>query len=87
MTKMETPHRHDHRHDHCHDLLSELSACLDGEAEQQLCAEIERHMQDCANCRAVVNTLDRTVRIYRTLPAPEMPAGVEERLLRVLRIA
>ena len=68
----------------CHDLLRDLSAYLDGEAEQHICAEIERHMQDCDTCRVVVNTLDRTVTLYRDLPAPEMPTGLEDRLLRVL---
>lgn len=71
---------------HCHDLLHDLSAYLDGEAEQRVCAEIERHMQDCANCRAVVNTLDRTVRIYRDLPDPELPADIGSRLLRILQL-
>ncbi len=71
---------------HCHELLGELSAYLDGEASQRVCAEIERHLQECANCRAVVNTLDRTVTLYRTLPAPTVPAEVEERLWRVLRL-
>ena len=71
---------------HCHDLLRDLSAYLDGEAEQQLCAEIERHMHNCANCRAVVNTLDRTVTLYRDLPTPELPTELQTRLLRVLHL-
>ena len=73
-------------HPHCHDLLGNLSAYLDGEASESLCAEIEQHMASCANCRAVINTLDKTVSLYQALPAPELPTGVEERLLRVLRL-
>ncbi len=73
-------------HPQCHDLLGDLSAYLDGEASENVCAEIERHMESCANCRAVVNTLDKTVSLYQALPAPDVPSGVEERLLRVLRL-
>jgi anti-sigma factor RsiW len=71
-------------HPHCRDLLAELSAYLDGEAAQSVCAEIERHLQSCPDCCAVVNTLDHTVALDRALPAPGFPAGVEERLLRLL---
>ena len=71
---------------HCHDLLQDLSAYLDGDAAQHICVEIEQHMQDCANCRAVVNTLDRTISLYRDLPTPELPTGLQTHLLRVLHL-
>jgi anti-sigma factor RsiW len=73
-------------HPHCRDLLAQLSAYLDGEAAQSVCAEIDLHLQSCSDCRAVVNTLDHTVALYRALPVPELPAGVEERLLRILHL-
>jgi predicted anti-sigma-YlaC factor YlaD len=66
--------------------LGALSDYLDGEAEQRICEEIERHMANCEKCRAVINTLDRTVSIYREIPAPKAPAEVEETLWRVLRL-
>jgi anti-sigma factor RsiW len=73
-------------HSLCHDRLGQLSAYLDGEAAQSICDEIARHLHSCSNCRAVVNTLERTVTLYRTLPSTEVPAGVQERLLRVLQL-
>lgn len=70
----------------CQHLLGELSAYLDGEATALVCAEIERHLSGCENCRAVVDTLRKTITLYHTLPQPELPEGVRERLYRTLQL-
>jgi predicted anti-sigma-YlaC factor YlaD len=68
----------------CRHLLGDLSDYLDGQASIQLCAEIERHLDDCANCRVVIDTLRRTVKLYRDLPGPALPHGARERLYHAL---
>ena len=73
-----------HPHGDCHDLLPELSAYLDGEAAADLCARIDAHLAECENCRVVVDTLTRTVRLYRDLPAPVLSATATARLYAVL---
>ena len=70
----------------CHHLLDELGEYLDGEAAAATCAEIERHLAECENCRAVVDTLRKTVYLYQALPQPELPAGARERLLAALSL-
>jgi anti-sigma factor RsiW len=70
----------------CQALLHQLSAFVEDEASPQLCQEIERHLASCANCRIVVDTLDRTISLYHTLPAPEMSEEVQIRLHHRLRI-
>lgn len=63
--------------------LHELSEFIDGELAPEVCAELEQHMAGCENCRVVVDTLRRTVSLYRTLPTdPALPPEVEERLWR-----
>lgn len=68
----------------CRHLLGGLSEYLDGEASSELCAEIERHLADCEDCRVVVDTLRKTVLLYRDLPQPGLPAGARERLFKAL---
>ncbi|HNS03871.1 MAG TPA: zf-HC2 domain-containing protein [Anaerolineae bacterium] len=75
---------HDHDHGDCRQLLKDLSDYIDGDLDETLCVEIERHMNDCDNCRVVVDTLRKTVSLYHDLPATPMPAEVEERLFRCL---
>jgi anti-sigma factor RsiW len=68
----------------CRHMLGDLSDYLDGEASEELCAEIEQHMAHCEDCRVVVDTLHKTVVLYRDLPQPALPAGARDRLYRSL---
>lgn len=68
----------------CRDMLGDLSAYLDGEASDEICAEIERHMAGCEDCRIVVDTLRKTVFLYRDLPRPELPDDARQRLYQAL---
>jgi anti-sigma factor RsiW len=74
-------------HENCHDLLDGLSDFIDGEASAELCAEIRRHMAGCDKCRVVVDTLRKTVTIYRQLPQPDLPDQARERLIKVLDLS
>lgn len=74
-------------HENCHDLLDGLSDFIDGEASAELCAEIRRHMAGCDKCRVVVDTLRKTVTIYRQLPQPDLPDQARERLYQVLDLS
>lgn len=69
----------------CEHLLNALSDYLDGEsASPELCAEIERHLAECADCRVVVDTLRKTIALYRSLPQPGLPEAARLRLYRAL---
>lgn len=64
----------------CQELLGALSDYVGGEASAAICEEIEQHMAGCPNCRVVIDTLRKTIDLYRELPKPDMPDGVRERL-------
>ena len=71
----------------CRNLLSQLSDYIDGELEEALCAEIEHHMAGCPDCRAVVNTLEKTVELYHTTASrSQVPEEVQARLYKVLKL-
>lgn len=71
----------------CRHLLASLSDYVDGELEDELCEEIERHMSGCENCQIVVDTLRKTIYLYRsTSTPPEVPADVRHRLFRRLNL-
>ena len=74
-----------HEHGECRKLLGSLSDFVDGDLEAQICAEIERHLVDCDNCRIVVDSLRKTVYLYKTTTEPAaVPEDVRERLFRCL---
>ncbi len=68
----------------CQELKAQLSDYLNGELDRAVCAELERHLADCDNCRIVVDTLRKTILLYRNYGTDSMPAGAHERLIRVL---
>ena len=70
--------------DNCRHMLGDLSDYLDGEASEEICAEIERHMTGCDDCRVVVDTLRKTVLLYRDLPQPAIPQSARQRLYQAL---
>jgi anti-sigma factor RsiW len=70
----------------CKEHLGELSDYLDGDLQPELCAEIERHLAECGNCRIVVDTLRKTIMLYRAYGHEEVPADAKARLVAVLEL-
>ena len=69
----------------CRDYISGLSDYLDGELDPQLCAEIEKHLGECENCRIMVDTLRQTVKLCREGREDKLPPSLEAKLNDVLR--
>ncbi len=70
--------------ENCQALKAQLSEFIDGELDDAVCQEIERHMEDCDNCRVVVDTLRKTIFLYRDAPSEAVPPEVHARLVKVL---
>ena len=72
----------------CKQLLGNLSDYIDGDLQPELCVAIAEHLKNCENCRIVVDTLRKTVEIYRkTTPSlSELPGEVRERLFIKLHL-
>jgi predicted anti-sigma-YlaC factor YlaD len=76
-----------HEHGSCRYLLGSLSDYVDSTLEGEICAEIERHLQECENCRVVVDTLRKTISIVHDINCdPSMPEDVRERLYKRLNL-
>ncbi len=70
----------------CHEVITLLSEYVDGKLSSDLCQAIEQHMAECRDCYVVVDSLRKTLVLYRRLDPPEMPRDVEVRLFRVLNL-
>ncbi len=70
----------------CREIKDKLSAYLDGELESALCAEIEQHLRGCDNCRVVVDTLNKTITLYRNYGQADVSPEIHDRLTRVLHL-
>jgi anti-sigma factor (TIGR02949 family) len=71
----------------CTHLLRTLGDYVDGELAEELCAELERHLETCSNCTVVVNTLRKTIELYHSqVETDPLPNEVRERLFARLDI-
>lgn len=83
---MNQPTKH-HEHKNCRQLLGSLSEYVDGELDDELCSALEQHLEDCEDCRIVVDTLRKTVYLYHaTAAAEEIPSDIRQRLYKSLNI-
>lgn len=65
-------------------LRRHLAQYLDGEAGTDLCAAIEKHLQECDACHVIVHTTQRTVSLYHQLPRPTFSEAFRRRLYQAL---
>ena len=64
----------------CKEVIRKLSEYLDGELEPALAAQLTLHLEDCDDCRLVVDTTRKTVEIFcNTEPVP-LPEDIQHRL-------
>jgi anti-sigma factor RsiW len=71
--------------DRCAAVLANISAFLDGDLDQTMCAEIERHCAECHRCAPVVDGLRRTIGLCRDAGAAPVPDTVRARARDAVR--
>lgn len=70
----------------CADYIDGLNDYLDGELDPELCAEIEKHIGECDNCRLMIDSLKMTVKLCRENgQCEDLPKGLSDRLSAKLK--
>ncbi len=69
----------------CEEMLALLSEYVDGDVDPSLCAEFEKHMAGCNPCQVVVDTLRKTITLYKEGKPCDLPAEFRDQLHRMLR--
>jgi len=69
----------------CPDYLNELNDYLDGTLDRTTCAEIEKHLGACENCRIMVDTMRQTVTLCRSGKRERLPEVLEAKLNNILK--
>lgn len=69
----------------CDDVIHELSNFLDGELSTAAAEELEIHLDECSECKLVVNQTKKTIELYCDAELIELPKEVRSRLHDALR--
>jgi len=68
----------------CRELIDVLQDYLDRELAGDVVAELERHLEDCAPCRAYLATYRKAREVGAAAARVEMPEEMKTRLRRFL---
>ena len=64
----------------CQEVLDQLSDYLDEDARAELVEGVDLHLGNCPHCRVEVDTLKRTIEIYRRDEKVAIPVKLSEKL-------
>jgi len=56
----------------CKKIANYICTELDENTDSPQCREIKKHLKSCPNCTAYLDSLKKTVRLYRKYPDPKV---------------
>ncbi len=68
----------------CKEFLQELNDYLDESADVELRRRIESHITQCPNCFVILDTTQKTIRVYKGMQPQDIPDDVQARLLKAV---
>ena len=71
----------------CVDVAEHICENLDYKLNSRKCREIKNHLEDCPNCSAYLDSLKKTVKLYRMVRNPRVPSSSRAKLYKVLKLS
>lgn len=68
----------------CKDFLNDLGDFMDGTLDDEVREKLQKHVSECPNCWVVLDTSQRTIKIYKGLEPQTIPADIHNRLMAAL---
>lgn len=71
----------------CDKMLEKICDFVDEDVDSSFCQEFREHLQNCDKCRIMVDTVKKTITLYREEDnqACEIPEGFHNRLHKALK--
>ena len=69
----------------CKQFMSELNAYLDEETSADERSRLQSHINECPNCWVVVDTTQKTLRVYKGVEPQTVPQDVSDRVMAALQ--
>jgi len=65
--------------------LNELSEFLDDTIDREIKAKLEKHVSECPNCWVVLDTTQKTIKVYKGMEPQQIPSDIHSRLMNALQ--
>jgi hypothetical protein len=70
--------------DDCKSFVACLSRYFEGDIDDEVRIEFERHLKYCSDARTLVHTFERTIILHRRNRGEEPPEGLHRRLIAAI---
>lgn len=70
----------------CPEMLHRICTELKEDIDSEVCQEVKQHLDTCPDCRAYVDSLKKTVYLYRQISDQNVPHEVQNRLIEALKL-
>ncbi len=70
----------------CKDVYRHICERLDQGLDSPECREIRKHLDSCTDCQAYLDSLKKTVALYRSVQPPPISPGTHRQLLKTISI-
>ncbi len=68
----------------CKEFLQELGDYLDITVDASLRRELDAHISECSRCYVILDTMQKTIRLYQGMQPQEVREVVQFRLMRAV---
>ena len=69
----------------CKDFLNELGDYLDESLDPDIRARLHQHVTECPNCWVILDTTQKTIKVYKGLEPQSIPSDLHTRLMSALQ--
>ncbi len=69
----------------CCDVYQYICTNLDANLNSARCRQIKKHIAECPDCSAYLDSLRKTIYLYHEYPTPHVPRSVHRRLFKAIR--
>ncbi|RJP77671.1 MAG: hypothetical protein C4524_08080 [Candidatus Zixiibacteriota bacterium] len=66
--------------------MERLCTALGEDLNSPVCTELKEHLESCPDCTLQLDSVRRTVEIYRSIPCAHVPGEMQKRLLARLNL-
>jgi anti-sigma factor RsiW len=68
----------------CKEFLQEFTDYLDSTVDVELRRKLEAHINECPNCFVILDTTQKTIKVYKGMQPQEIPEAVQVRLMKAV---
>jgi len=68
----------------CKEVYLYICDNLDANLNSAKCRAVRKHLATCSDCTSYLDSVKKTVSLYRSAPSPKVPAAAHERLFRTI---